>query len=148
MIHVEKISKYSQTTAIDLGLLRPYLSTGASPEPVNIDHLKCIISSSDKELLVARINNDSKIVGTATLNIISGALSGDSGYLMDFVTDPEAGIKGIGQAIWNEMESWCKERNIDLIFTSRATRVAAHNFYKKQGAQTLDTDVFKKTLST
>jgi GNAT superfamily N-acetyltransferase len=144
MIFVERLQSYTPEDAVGLGRLRPYLSKGKSDEPVDEAHLQHIIESPDHEQLVARLNESRRIVGAATLTIISGALTSNKGWLEDFVTDPNAGAKGIGQQVWNEMEAWCQERDVDLEFTSHNSREAAHNFYKKNGVETRETTVFKK----
>ncbi len=144
MITVERLQAYTPEDAANLGRLRPYLSEGKPDDPVPEEHLRHIIESPDHEQLVARIDGRSRIVGAATLTIISGALTSNKGWLEDFVTDPEAGIKGIGQAVWNEMGVWCVEHDIDLEFTSRPSRTTAHNFYHKNGTETRETTVFKK----
>lgn len=144
MIFVERLNEYSYEDAVDLGRLRPYLSKGADDNPVPESHLRHIISSHDTEQLAARLDGSRRIVGAATLTIVHGALMGTRGALEDFVTDPEAGIKGIGQAVWKEMGIWCIEHGVDLEFTSKETRVAAHRFYERQGAEKRPTTVFKK----
>ena len=142
MIHVERLQAYSEQDAIELGLLRPILSPGTSDKPVEEAHLTHIIESPDKDQLVARLEDTRRIVGAATLNIVSGALAGNNGYLMDFVTDPSAGVKGIGTLVWNEMGAWCNEHGVDLRFTSKPTRQAAHNFYHKHGAEETGSTAF------
>lgn len=147
MIFVERLQSYTPEDAAGLGRLRPYLSAGKSDEPVEEAHLRHIIESPDHEQLVARLDESRRIVGAATLTIISGALTADKGWLEDFVTDPNAGVKGIGQQVWDEMSAWCRENGVDLEFTSNKSRVAAHNFYKKQGAEIRPTDVFSKKFT-
>lgn len=140
-IHVERLHVYTPEDAVGIGRLMPYLSEsfddGAIPEGL----LREIIESSNHEQLVARL--DAKIIGAATLSIIMGAGAGKKGWLEDFVTDPEANTRGIGQAVWNEMAEWCAEQDIHLNFTSRPSREAAHNFYLKNGATIRNTTVFE-----
>lgn len=145
MIYVDRLQYYSEQDAIELGLLRPILSPGSASTPVDKAYLTHIIESPDKDQLAARIKETHRIVGTATLNIVSGALAGDTGYLMDFVSDPNAGIKGIGKHVWDAMGIWCQEHNVDLRFTSNPSRVQAHLFYDRNGAvQTGSTAFFKQ----
>ena len=145
MITVERLQAYTLEDAAGIGRLMPYLNQEFDGSPIDETHLRSIIDSPYHEQLVARI--DSRIVGAATLSIVMGAKMGRKGWLEDFVSDPEAGIKGIGQAVWNEMGVWCVEHDIDLEFTSRPSRTAAHNFYHKNGAETRETTVFKKHFS-
>jgi hypothetical protein len=144
MISVERLQTYSPEDAAGLGRLMPFLSESFTDTPVDETLLRTIIESEYHDQLVARL--DAKIVGAATLSVVMGSAMGKKGWLEDFVTDPNTGIRGIGQLVWNEMGVWCVENDIDLEFTSKATRLAAHNFYTKQGAKIRNTTVFKKTF--
>lgn len=144
-ISVEYLTVYTPEDAAGIGRLMPYLSESFSSDPVPEDILRAIIESDDRAQFVARIS--SHIVGVATLNTIIGAGAGKKAWLEDFVSDPEATQKGIGQAIWNEVEVWCRQRNLNLHFTSRPGREAAHHFYLKNGAQVRDTIAFKKHIN-
>lgn len=145
MITVERLHDFNQDDAAGIGKLRPYLIEGAGDGPVDEALLRSIVESPDRVQLVARDEQRSRVVGAATLNIIVGAMAGKKGWLEDFVTDPTAGVRGIGQLVWNEMVEWCKENDVSLEFTSRPSRVAAHKFYLKQNAATRETTVFKYT---
>lgn len=144
-ISVERLTSYNSDDAAEIGRLMSYISESFSGEPVPEELLRAIIESDDHDQLVARIS--SRIVGCATLSVIIGAGAGRKGWLEDFVSDPEAGQRGIGQALWNEIEKWCQERGVDLHFTSRPSREAAHNFYLKNGAYTRETTAFVKKVS-
>ena len=140
-LNVERLTEYTPKDAAGIGRLMPYLSQSFDGEPINEQLLRTIIESDSHEQLVARV--DARIVGAATLSIIMGAGAGKKGWLEDFVTDPESGIKGTGQIIWDEMEKWCLEHDVNLNFTSRPSREAAHNFYLKNGATVRETTVFQ-----
>lgn len=140
-LNVERLKEYTPEDAAGIGRLMPYLSQSFDGEPINEQLLRTIIESDNHEQLVARI--DARIVGAATLSIIMGAGAGKKGWLEDFVTDPESSIKGTGQIIWDEMEKWCLEHDVNLNFTSRPSRAAAHNFYLKNGAVVRKTTVFQ-----
>lgn len=139
---VERLQTYTSEDAAGIGRLMPYLSESFSDEPIPEDLMREIIESDSRDQLVARIS--SRIVGAATLNIIVGTGAGRKGWLEDFVSDPTIEQRGIGQAIWNEMEKWCQEQGVNLYFSSRPSREAAHKFYTKNGAHPRDTTVFKK----
>ncbi len=141
-ISVERLQAYTPEDAAGIGRLMPYLSKSFSGEPIPEELLREIIESDRSTQLIARIA--SRIVGAATLNIIVGPGAGKKGWLEDFVSDPDAGQRGIGQAIWDEMERWCQEQGVSLNFSSRPSREAAHNFYTKNGALPRDTTVFRK----
>lgn len=137
--HVSRLTVYSEVDARELGSLMTHLSEKFVDEPIQETLLKEIIDSPHHEQLVARFKG--RIVGAATLSIVMGAGAGRSGYLMDFVTDPEVRGQGLGQRLWGEMMTWCHENGIKLSFTSKSDRVAAHEFYLRNGAEVRDTTV-------
>lgn len=141
-IYVERLKRYTQEDAAGIGRLMPYLSETFTDDPIAEDLLTEIIESLHHDQLVARRNGE--IIGTATLSLIIGAGAGKKGWLEDFVTDQEAGVKGIGQYVWDEMGIWCQEHGVDLNFTSNSSRTAAHDFYSRNQAETRDTTVFIK----
>ena len=139
-VAIERLTKYSFEDAVGIGRLMPFLSKSMGSAPVPEELLTEIINSPYHEQLVARL--DRIIVGAATLNILMGPAVNRSGYLEDFVTDPEMRGSGIGGKLWDEMIAWCKERDISLEFTSKSSRTAAHSFYLGHGATIRDTTVF------
>lgn len=146
MISVERLRSFSQDDLISIGRLRPYLSKHSPDTAVDETMIKHIIDSPDHEQIVARSTPDGKIVGVATLTHIAGSLKTNKAWLEDFVVDPTTEVRGIGQLIWNEIELWCKERNLKLEFTSHQSRIAAQKFYAKQGAVTRETTVLVKNF--
>lgn len=140
-VSIERLTYYSEEDAIQLGRLMPFLSQSFSNDPVSEDLLNIIISSPYHDQLVARL--EGRIVGAATLSLVIGAAAGKKGYLEDFVTDPEVQGQGIGGKVWNEIMHWCEERGINLEFTSRPSREAAHSFYFSHGATVRDTTAFR-----
>lgn len=141
---VERLSKYSQSDASGLGHLMPYLSETFSDEPIDETLLRSIISSEYHEQFIARVG--ARIVGTATLSITMGVGAGRKAWLEDFVADPNSPLKGVGQAIWNELLRWCENHDTDLHFTSRESRIAAHRFYLKNNAKIRNTTVFERKV--
>ncbi len=142
--HVERLTTYSPEDAAGIGQLMPQLSKSFSNEPIPEELLRTIIESPHHEQLVAR--TPEKIIGAATLSIILGSGAGKKAWLEDFVSDKNSGMRGVGQALWDEMLIWCSEKDADLHFTSRSSREDAHAFYLKQGAVIRDTTVFRKEV--
>ena len=139
-VNIERLQVYSNEDAAQLGTLMTYLSDKFNGEPINEDLLNAIISSPYHEQLIARIKG--RIVGAATLSITLGVAAGAKGYLEDFVVDPEARGQGVADRVWDEIMRWCSEHSVDLNFTSRKGREAAHRFYTSHGATIRDTSVF------
>jgi len=136
---VERLTDYSHEDAAQLGRLMPFLSDSFSGEPIDAELLGTIIASPYHDQLVARL--EGRIVGAATLSLVIGAAAGKKGYLEDFVTDPDVREQGIGGKVWDEMMAWCKEQGVNLDFTSRPSREAAHKFYHSHGAVVRETTV-------
>lgn len=140
-VHVERLSAYSDQDAIDIGALMPYLSSKNSNKPIAKSWLEEIIASPYHDQIVARFHGH--IVGIATVNILFEPSYNKIGYLESFVVDPNVRGQGIGNKIWNEVEAWCRDRNVRLDFTSSSSRQDAHRFYLKHGAVIRDTTVFR-----
>ncbi|GEM_PF-1668499 len=140
-LSIETLHTYSEQDAKELGFLMKSLSERYDGHPIDQELLQAIITSPDADQLVARLKG--RIVGAATLSTVMGPIAGRVGYLNDFVTDAEVQGQGIGSRLWGEVERWCVERNVPLIFTSRESRQAAHAFYERQGAEIVDTTAFR-----
>ena len=105
-----------------------------------------LINSDYHDMLVA-YNDDGEIIGIATLSIIMGPIVRKMAYLEDFVTDESVRGQGIGDALWQEMLKWAKDKGCtELNFTSGHGREAAQAFYQKRGAEIYDTNFFRKTI--
>lgn len=110
-------------------------------ESIDINRLEKIISSDTSGIIVAEI--DGKIVGMATVNVIQ-KLTSNKAELEDFVVDEDQRGKGIAKTLWNAVIEWSKEKDVKYLeFTSRPSREAAQNFYKKMGAEIRDTNFFR-----
>jgi len=146
LVKVEVVTEYSHEIAVAIGKLMPDLSERLCDESIPEDRLKTIIESDDRELFVAKLNDE--VVGTAVLNLIVGT-AGRKAWLEDFVVSSKDDIRGsgVGYSIWQELLRWCKERDVDLNFTSNPRRGEARKFYLRQKAQVLDTKVLRVNVS-
>lgn len=146
-VEIEVLTEYAHQDAIEIGNLLPHLDASADGQPLSEQMLRDIIASPYHDQLVAR-NENSQIVGIATLSITMGTFASRSAYLEDFVVDPRSRGTGVSDLIWNAMIDWCQEKNAhQLGFTSRPSRTAAQEFYLKHGATIRDTNCFKKTIN-
>lgn len=138
---IEHLTVYSGEDAAQLGQLLTHLTTKATGMPLPKEWLDQIIASPFHTQIVARSNG--KIVGAATLSLIAEPLKGFVAYLESFVVDPKTRGQGVGDLLWQEMDRWCREKNVVLDFTSRADREAAHRFYFRHGAVVRKTTAFR-----
>lgn len=120
----------------------PALSERLTSEPIPLGNLHEIISSPDRDLLVARTESG-RVVGSAVMNLIIFT-SGRKAWVEDFVVSDDETIRGagVGFGIWQEAELWARERQARIELTSSAQREAAHVFYKRQGGTIKPTCVF------
>lgn len=143
-IIVDRLQTYTPEDAADIGRLMQHLTSKATGAPMDEELLRTIIDSPLHDQFVARLN--SRMVGAATLSIITGPVAGKQAWLNDLVSDPE--VKGVGSALWSALGARCIELGAPkLNFTSGKNRIAAHHFYDKKGAQIRDTDVYIKDFS-
>ncbi len=147
-IHVERLQVYTPEDAAGIGQVMQHLSSKATGEPIDEGLLRTTIDSPLHDQFVARLGDDPRIVGAATLSIILGPVAGKQAWLNDFVSDPE--VKGgVGSALWTALGQRCVELEAyRLNFTSNQHRVAAHHFYAKHGCVTRDdTSIYLKNFN-
>lgn len=130
-IIVSRLSEYTAEVAADIGALVPHVRSDYNGEPIAKASLEFIISSPDRDLIVA--TRQSRIIGMAavTLHVTP---SGTEAWLNDFVTSPDPSVRGqgVGRLVFDEVMNWCHERDITLGFTARDPRV--HPIYEALGA--------------
>jgi len=138
-LSIQRLTALNDQDKRDIARLMTMLSNRFAGGVIDDSILERIIQSPHHDQLVARL--DSRIVGAATISLVFGAGMGSVGYLQDFVVDSEVRGKGVGDALFQAVEAWCLERNVELEFTSNASKEAAHSFYRKHGAKIRDTTV-------
>ena len=100
-------------------------------------------SNTKQDLLIL----PEQILGMASVSVIFGAGIGKNAYLEDFVVDQSARGKGVGHLLFQAYENWAREKGCkNLEFTCGQGREAAQQFYRDHGADTYDTNFFRKKL--
>lgn len=143
---IETLVEATKEDAQQLGILLTDLRASYDGSAVPIERLQSIVDNPAMDQFVARIHG--RIVGAATLTAI-GCTIDSKAWLEDFVVSAETAVRGrgVGYALWREIEMWCMKRGADLSFSSNSSRQEAHKFYLRQGAKIADTTIFKKTLT-
>ncbi len=143
---IKRLDKYTPEIANDVQALLLQLSERAKThDKVPKEWFEELIASPYHDMIIAV--EDGKVVGMATVSINMGPFILKNVYFGDFVTDSSVRGKGIGSAIWAEIEKWGKEKGCEHIeFTCGHKRLAAQEFYKKHGASIYDTNFFRKQL--
>jgi GNAT superfamily N-acetyltransferase len=139
-VTVERLTTYDEGDSTELGRLMTYLSDKCSGAPIPREVIEAVITSEHHDQIVARCHD--RIVGAATVSLVMNIARGNMGYLEAFVVDPSMRGRGVADAIWTELMSWCRERGVRLEFTSNDARLAAHKFYHAHGATIRKTTVF------
>lgn len=146
-MNIKPLTEYTPKTASRIRELLIQLSrSGKDRGEIPEQWFNNLITSDYHDMLIAYDDNE-KIIGIATLSIIMGPIVRKIAYLEDFVTDESVRGQGVGDALWQEMLKWAKDKGCtELNFTSGHGREAAQSFYQKRGAEIYDTNFFRKTL--
>lgn len=146
-MNIKPLTEYTPKTANRIRELLIQLSrSGKDRGEIPEQWFNNLITSDYHDMLIAYDDNE-KIIGIATLSIIMGPIVRKIAYLEDFVTDESVRGQGVGDALWQEMLKWAKDKGCtELNFTSGHGREAAQSFYQKRGAEIYDTNFFRKTL--
>lgn len=146
-MNIKPLTEYTPETADRIRELLIQLSrSGKDRGEIPKKWFDDLIASNSHDMLIA-YDEDGSIVGIATLSIIMGPIVRKMAYLEDFVTDKSVRGQGVGDALWQEMLKWAKEKGCtELNFTSGQGREAAQAFYQKRGAEIYDTNFFRKTI--
>ena len=146
-MNIKPLTEYTPETANRIRELLIQLSrSGKDRGEIPEQWFNNLIASDYHDMLIAYDDNE-KIIGIATLSIIMGPIVKKIAYLEDFVTDESVRGQGVGDALWQEMLKWAKDKGCtELNFTSGHGREAAQIFYQKRGAEIYDTNFFRKTL--
>lgn len=160
MIKIIAVTEYNKTVADRIRQLLIQLSrSGKDKGEIPQEWFEQLISSPWHDLLLAvesaedsNVKQDlpvlpEQILGMASVSVIFGAGIGKNAYLEDFVVDQSARGKGIGNLLFNAYEDWAREKGCkNLEFTCGQGRETAQQFYKNHGAETYDTNFFRKKL--
>jgi len=139
MVKISQPSEADEVTLDAVNQLLPQLS-GSAP-PLSLVRLNEMIQSSSVHLYIAR--EDQEVLGMLSL-VLFPIPTGMRAWVEDVVVDEKARGKGIGKAL---SEHALKEAlrlgamTVDL--TSRPSRVAANELYKRVGFTKRETNVYR-----
>jgi ribosomal protein S18 acetylase RimI-like enzyme len=140
-VHIERVAEADEVLVASLARLLPQLSSATPP---TLEELRRILSSPSTHLFVARL--DDEIVGTLTLEMVH-LLTGARAVIEDVVVDAAARGRGVGTALVHaglELAGVLGARAVDL--TSRPSRAAANELYRRLGFDQRETNVYRLTL--
>ncbi len=130
-IIVSRVTEYTDDIAANIGALLPQVWDSYDGKPMARKALEYIISSSDRDQMIA--TRRGRVVGIATVTL-HVTPSGSEGWLNDFITSPDPSVRGhgVGRMLFDEAMRWCSEREVGLSFTSMDP--AMHPIYEALGA--------------
>ena len=141
-MEVLEVTEFDDGIGDAMRQLLPQLSQSADP-PSN-EFARSIVDSDASRLLVAR--EDDQILGMLTL-VIFPIPSGVRAWIEDVVVDDAGRGKGIGEKLNRvaiDIAESAGARTVDL--TSRPSRVAANELYKKIGFTARETNIYRYQL--
>ena len=139
---LEEVTEFDEGIGVAMRQLLPQLSQSAAP-PTD-DFARSIVESDSSKLLVARENG--QILGMLTL-VIFPIPSGVRAWIEDVVVDTAGRGKGIGEKLNRfaiDIAKAAGARTVDL--TSRPSREAANELYKKIGFLPRKTNIYRYEL--
>ncbi|MDG1139387.1 MAG: GNAT family N-acetyltransferase [Opitutales bacterium] len=139
MIDVFEVSAADEKTLGVINNLIPQLSQSATV--INEVHLRKIVETGTTKLFLAQEKDI--VLGMLTLVLFS-IPTGTKAWVEDVVVDQSARGKGVGVTLMNHALGVAKNSgatSVDL--TSRPSREAANQLYKKLGFVTRETNVYR-----
>lgn len=140
MVSVTEVQAATPEVIAAFARLLPQLSTSAA-EVTSAD-LEAMVSSDASHVLVAT-DDDGTILGSMTL-VVFRIPTGVRAWIEDVVVDEAARGKGVGEALNRsalDLAYRLGSRTVDL--TSRPSRVAANQLYRKLGFEQRDTNIYR-----
>ena len=140
---IERLSSSDASTAEEIRLLIEQLTGREST--FNEADLRNTLQDSASRMFVMR--HDEAIVGMITLGIYF-CPTGRKVWIEDVVVDSELRGKGLGQQLVEFVINYVKENlsPCSLMLTSRPTRIAANELYRKAGFEQRQTNVYNIKL--
>ena len=138
-MQVIEVVQYSEEVLDNINSLLPLLSSSA--RPIQEHELRFIIEHSSVHLLLAKENEN--YLGTLTL-VVFPIITGTRAWIEDVVVSESARGKGVGKTLTSEAINLAKKlgaKTVDL--TSRPSRKAANELYKKAGFELRETNAYR-----
>ena len=139
MIEIFEVTESNESTLKLVNRLLPQLSKSA--QPLTSGKLKEIVQSTHVHLFIAREGTD--VLGMLSL-VVFPIPTGIRAWVEDVVVDESARGKGVGRALSEYALQAASEKGaLTVDLTSRPSRVAANQLYKKVGFQLRETNVYR-----
>ena len=154
MIKIERLKKYDEGLAVEMGKLLMQLSTKWDGSPVSREWIENVLESPWHDELVA-FDESGKLVAMASMSVVMGAKIIRNAFLEDFVVDAQCRGQGVGTKMWNAILDWGREKKckrLEFTASGNEQKAGAGMFYLKKcrdygsGAGIYDTNFFRVEL--
>jgi ribosomal protein S18 acetylase RimI-like enzyme len=143
-MHISRVAIITDEIYAAFQRLIPQLTTNVPP-PTRVD-LEDLVAFAGSVLLIARLSENSSIVGVATLSLVR-APTGIHARLEDVVVDNAVRGQGVGAALTDEVIRLAREMGANyLALTSNPRREAANRLYQRLGFKRWETNVYRFDL--
>jgi ribosomal protein S18 acetylase RimI-like enzyme len=137
-MRIEQVTEATEEHVEAIRALLPQLT--AARTPPTLEQLQDVVSQ--QTLLVARDDEDGRIVGTLTL-VLYRVSSGLKGRIEDVIVDESTRGKGVGDALTREGMRRANEANVLMLeLNSMPFRESANRLYKRLGFVRKPTNVY------
>ena len=139
MIEIFEVTESNESTLKLVNRLLPQLSKSAPP--ITSGKLEEIVQSTHVHLYIAL--EGAEVLGMLSL-VVFPIPTGIRAWVEDVVVDESARGKGVGRALSEYALQAASEKGaLTVDLTSRPSRVAANQLYKKVGFQLRETNVYR-----
>ena len=144
MIEIKRLKKASAADLEVVNLLLKQLRIDAGAADATMDELQEIVS--DKNVALVAIRDDNKLIGMATLYMIT-KFGKRVAFVEDVVVDEAYRGQGLGEKLMRAVIAIAREERVGTLnLTSRPERVAANKLYQKVGFELKNTNVYRLKL--
>ena len=141
---IEVLKEVNSQIARDVSILSKQLLP-ENPD-ISADNLMQVIKHPANHLLIAK-NKENRIIGMIMLVVVL-TVEQRLAFIENLVVDESVRKQGVASALMMKMTKMAKQMNLASIhLTSRPSRVAANEFYKKWGFKLHNTNYYKLQLS-
>ncbi len=144
-MNIEELAEVTPEVVDDVNsLLGQLVHDPSTLAPVSAREVQEIVDDAKTVVVVAR--DGGRVVGMGLLLVVT-KFRGKYAYIEDMVVDGSQRGKGVGTLVMQQLIASARARGIHTIeLSTRPSRVAANELYKKLGFVQKETNVYRMTL--
>lgn len=141
-VEVSVLSEWDEDVVAELARLLPQVSSGA--HPLTTSRVRDVVRSPSTHVLVARMDGG---IAAMALLLVCSTFAGDFGLVEEVAVDEEVRGRHLGVHLMVGLLRHANELGLRFVdLTSRPSRVAANNLYKKLGFDLRETNCYRHHL--